>query len=256
MRVPHESSDFLKNRNFLPYLVSSPKFLSSSDAQNLSNALNKDAEGYLYNGILSLGTGIKSILNENYGWATVKLYYSVFYLARTLLGVNDIGIVYDGSKPFSIISQAGEQLRKRKGNTHELVLDLFREYFSGHVMLSNQINSQDPLKWLMEQRELMNYKSAVMPDPNLPKLYKELISNGTVRQWLSTYFSDDREFYTFSETHACLAYPFRFLIHTIEEFHTQNIHCRYLTPHLSFIKSLFSDKTGSFIVLLKKFEEL
>ncbi len=84
MRVPHESSDFLRNRNFLPYLVSSPKFLSSSDAQNLSNALYKDAEGYLYNGILSLGSGIRSILNKNYGWATVKLYYSVGWIKRSV----------------------------------------------------------------------------------------------------------------------------------------------------------------------------
>jgi len=219
MIIPHESSHFLKSKHFLPIPTRTNFTLSSNDATSLSNALGKDSEGYLYNGLLSIGTGIQSILNNNYGWATVKFYYSVFYLARANLGVNDIGIVYDGSKPFSILSQSGEQLQKRKGTTHKLVLDQFRQNFSTHVMLGNQINGQCPLEWLMEQRELMNYRLAVMPDPNVPEQYEEIInSNKTIRQWLNIYLSDNTEVYAFNEEHACLAYPFKFLIHTIEMF--------------------------------------
>jgi hypothetical protein len=155
MIIPHESSHFLKSRNFLPIATRTKFLLSSSDAMSLSNALGKDSEGYLYNGILSIGSGIQSILNNNYGWATVKFYYSVFYLARANLGVNNICIVYDGSKPFSIISKPGEQLQKRKGTTHKLVLDQFRQNMSAHIMLGNDINAQCPLEWLMEQRELI-----------------------------------------------------------------------------------------------------
>jgi hypothetical protein len=257
MIIPHESSHFLKSRNFLPIATRTKFLLSSSDAMSLSNALGKDSEGYLYNGILSIGSGIQSILNNNYGWATVKFYYSVFYLARANLGVNNICIVYDGSKPFSIISKPGEQLQKRKGTTHKLVLDQFRQNMSAHIMLGNDINAQCPLEWLMEQRELMNYRSAVMPDPNIPEQYEEIInSNKTIRQWLNIYLSDNIEVYTFNEEHACLAYPFKFLIHTIEMFKNNNMTCRYLTENASFIKRLFSDKSGSLDLILKKFDEL
>ena len=256
MIIPHESSGFLKSRKFLPIATRTKFLLSSSDAMMLSNALGKDSEGYLYNGILSIGTGIQSILNKNYGWATVKFYYSVFYLARANLGVNNICIVYDGSKPFSIISKQGEQLQKRKGTTHKLVLEQFRQNLSAHILLGNDINGECPFSFMMKQRELMNYKAAVMPDPNVPKQYEEIInSNKKIRQWLNIYLSDNIEVYTFDEEHACLAYPFKFLIHTINMFKNNSMTCRYLRKNASFIRRLFSDKSGYFDFILKKFDE-
>jgi hypothetical protein len=256
MIIPHESSRFLKSRNFLPIATRTKYLLSSRDAISLSNALGKDSEGYLYNGILSIGTGIQSILNNNYGWATVKFYYSVFYLARANLGVHNICIVYDGSKPFSIISKPGELLQKRKGTTHKLVLDQFKQNLSANIMLGNDINGKCPFSFMMEQRELMNYRSAVMSDPNIPEQYKEIInSNKKIRQWLNIYLSDNIEVYTFDEEHACLAYPFKFLIHTIEMFKNNSMTCRYLKKNSSFIRRLFSDGSGDFDFILKKFDE-
>jgi hypothetical protein len=45
MIIPHESSRFLKSRNFLPVATRTKFLLSSSDAMSLSNALDKDSEG-------------------------------------------------------------------------------------------------------------------------------------------------------------------------------------------------------------------
>ncbi|MCK5717761.1 MAG: hypothetical protein KAH77_09765 [Thiomargarita sp.] len=251
MIIHHESSEFLKKRQFLPIKTCQKFVLSEDDALDLRKALDKDSEAYLYNGILSVGAGIKSLLNKNYGWATVQFYYSVFYLARAHLASDNIGIVYDGSKPYIILSQSGEQLIKKNGTTHKLVLKQFKEHFSNHLML-NTINGQCPLMWLMDQRELMNYRSAVMPDPTIPLQYQEIIvSRKTIRQWLHLYLLDDIEIYSFDLEHACLAYPFKFLIHTIKMFKNKNIPCRYVTQNQSFIKKLFSDKSGCFDFILE-----
>ena len=45
MIIPHESSRFLKSRNFIPIATRTKFLLSSSDAMNLNNALGKDSEG-------------------------------------------------------------------------------------------------------------------------------------------------------------------------------------------------------------------
>lgn len=255
MIIPHEASLFLRNNNFIPYIPASPEFLSARQAGSLNSALYKDAEAYMYNGILSFGTGIRSVMNQNYGWATVKFYYSVFYLARAMLGSENICIIYDGQKPFTIFVRTGCGLINSKGTTHKLVLDLFRQHFSSHVLLGNSIQAKPPLEWLMEQREVMNYKSAAMPDPNMPMLYEGIVKM-TIRQLLNTYLYDDVEAYTFSEHHACLAYPFKFLIHTIDIFNTKKISCRYLKQNLSFIRKLLSDESGSFDFLLKIFQSV
>ncbi|EDN68196.1 hypothetical protein BGP_0016 [Beggiatoa sp. PS] len=255
--TPHESAHFLRKQHYLPVSSHNPHFLSSYDAYNLKLALSKDAEGYLYNGMLSIGAGIQSLLNQNYGWATVKFYYAIFYLARAILGVNQLGIVYDGSKPFSILAQTGESLTKRKGNTHKLILSLFQKYKPTHIMLSNDIDSQCPLDWLMKQREMMNYKLAVMPDPQCPEQYQEIItSSKTLRQWLNIYLLDEIEVYCFDKDHAGLAYPFKFLIHTFHEFQNNQLSCRYFKSNHRFIKKLFSDKSGTFSFLTTYFEWL
>jgi len=82
------------------------------------------------------------------------------------------------------------------------------------------------------------------------------VSIRKIRQWLNIYLSDNIEVYTFDEEHACLAYPFKFLIHTIEMFKHNSMTCRYLRENASFIKSLFSDKSGAFDFILKKIKEI
>ncbi|BAP54993.1 hypothetical protein THII_0696 [Thioploca ingrica] len=266
MLVFHEAASFLKNSGFLPHDENNPKVLSSNYVPSLTEALHKDAAGYLYNGVLSVGTGIKSLLQNNYGWATVKLYYSVFYLARAKLAINDFCILYEDSKPFVLLLRFNETLKKPsayiKGisakqyvGTHKLVLTLFQREFSGDLLLSNNIDGKSPLVWLMEQRELMNYKAAVMPDPEIPWQYAE-IATKQIRQWLNIYLDDEIPIYPFDHDHACLAYPVQFLLKVIDEFNDREIPCSYLQENSNFIKKLFSDKSGVFNGLANKFNSL
>ena len=56
--------------------------LSQQEVQRLSNDIKQDAIDFFYSGILSFAEGIDSIFLKRFSWATVKLYYSIYYLIR------------------------------------------------------------------------------------------------------------------------------------------------------------------------------
>ena len=56
--------------------------LSQQEVQQLSNDISQDAIDFFYNGILSFAEGIDSIFLKRFSWATVKLYYSIYYHIR------------------------------------------------------------------------------------------------------------------------------------------------------------------------------
>jgi len=256
MIVIHRSSSFLRERKFIPYDKDNPKYLSNTEASELSTYLSEDAKDFLYNAMLSIGSGIKSLSIKNYGWATVKFYYAVFYLARANLGIQGVGICYDKNVPFVFLSSKDEKLNRSKiSSTHKLTFNTFEEKLNDHIMLGNDINGEKPFAWFMQQREIMNYKSVVMPDPAPSCLYEEIVKK-PVRQWLNLYLEDANFIYPFLPDHACLAYPIRFLIKIIDDFKNRGLSCIFLKENSDFIQKLFSDKSGSFNFLLKEFDRL
>jgi len=252
---PHQTKEALKRFGMLPYqsnLVPSPEQI-----QQLRGALMEDAQSYLYNGIVSFGAAVQSIGAKNYGWAIVKLYYSVFYLARAKLAIGQqVALVYDGRKPYLLSLSSGDILQPQnnksdKSNTHKLTLHLLSKHFLSNSLANSSISKDNTpvLEWLKKQREQANYNSARMPDPEPPEILKKIVEIGNINKWLETYKQDS--IYVTDEEHVCLAYPFLLLIDILEDFQNQSVDCNILRDNLDFIESLLTeDKNKSLDALL------
>jgi hypothetical protein len=245
----HQTVVTLQNIGMLPYnpnLV--PNILQFKD---LERALLEDAQSYLYNAVISFGAAINSINIRNYGWAIVKFYYCVFYLARSKLAVNQVAIVYDKKTPYQLqlISPSSCSLIKQTGrdasSTHKLILKLSGDIFSSNSLLNDKIGTGSILilDWLMKQREIMNYTSVVMPDPDPPKILKQIVENSNINKWLETYKNDPR-LYAIDEDHACLAFPFLLLVDVLDEFKRRGCSPNILNQNLNFIKDILREKNN------------
>jgi len=242
----HQTVVTLQNIGMLPY---NPNFVPNIlQLKDLERALLEDAQAYLYNGLVSFGAAITSVNAKNYGWAVIKFYYSVFYLARSKLAVNQVAIVYDGTSPYQLrltppsSYNFTKQTGKDSGSTHKLILKLSKDIFSSNSLLNYKIGSDNIsiLNWLMKQREIMNYTSVVMPDPDPPEILKQIVKNSNVNKWLETYKAEP--LYSIDTDHACLAYPFLLLVDVLDEFKRKGCSPNILKINFNFIKNIFKEE--------------
>jgi hypothetical protein len=189
--------------------------LVATGVSQLQLALHNDVLGYMRHGALALAEAISGINSRLSTWATIQLYYCVFYSARAWLGSQKICIFYVGSSPCSIEAQPGACAAPLKGQTHRATLAAFERRNPNSFFLSQQIEQMSPLDWLGKKRELANYKN---PGPFEPELLQNLLAiqkMGT-RKAVLTYLADPQALYTFDADHALFAFPLRFFNETLK----------------------------------------
>lgn len=167
--------------------------------------LRLDAKGLLYSSTISMISAIESLQSSLFSWSIIKLYYSSFYSARSILAYNDIALFYMKSKPFSIHVAAGQSAKKEDGVTHKVVWQVFRRELGGSSIL-NQIETDISYEWLRKLREEVNYRNAKFPDPLIPDCFSNVDANGIGRS-MSAYFNDATLLYVFDREHSVLAFP-------------------------------------------------
>ncbi|MEX5491903.1 hypothetical protein ABFV51_01750 [Pseudomonas asgharzadehiana] len=204
----HQAQKYIENtlRPLAPANKLTNVSLGAAQATSLQLALKKDAEGYLYSGVVSIGDAVQALERTMYTWATVKLYYALFYLLRNILAERGIVLFYDGTKPFSWSCKAGQMPVKRDGPTHKVVLKTFREVCPNSILISQPIGSSDALSWMMRLREEANYTNAKFTEPLPPSHFLKVSEQG-IRRTISAYSKDDSFLYAFDPEHAILALP-------------------------------------------------
>lgn len=227
--------------------------LSADEVRKLHSSLKEDAADYLYSSAVSLGDALCGITQGLFTWATVKLYYSVFYALRARLALTGVCLFYIGTHPYSIYARAGELAHKEKGQTHKLVIKLFRHHKLEPFLLSQPIGVEDPLDWLTNLREDANYKIARFIEPNIPKHFITLSQIG-IRRACQAYLSDKTAIYLFDPDHAILAYPLELLERTFSEFKVHNLSAQK-KEDMAFMQALFSDEKGPMAHVLKLFSK-
>lgn len=180
--------------------------LTSGDANRLLTSLHADARDAAYSGALSIAEAVQGLDRKLFTWATVKLYYSVFYLARAVLGFHGVGIIYSGTTPYAWVVAAGKSPTKRSGTTHKAVLDAFGLYCKSSVLISQQIGAEEPFTWLMARRVSANYSDPKFCEPNVPAHFSFIERHG-VRRLVNDYIADASHLFTFDPEHAMLALP-------------------------------------------------
>lgn len=221
----------------------SASVLNAVSAAGLARSLRADAIDYCYSGAISIADGVRGIDAQLYSWATVKLYYATFYLARAMLAVNGVAVLYRHHSPFSWRAMAGEMPGRLSGNTHNVVLNLFQSQASFAKFHSQPVAGVPVLHWLRERRDIANYRNSRFEEPLVPGHFS-IVSNSGVRKAVESYVSDVQLVYAFDEDHAALAFPIELMKATILEINALLPAGRFGEVERGYISSLFKDSRG------------
>lgn len=174
-------------------------------------SLQKD---FYYKGLLSLFESIVSVQEKLFSWATVKIYYSLFYLLRSSLCCKNIAFVRKERDAFYFQNSVGNSPIKVGGlykSDHRASIFLFTHFFKATDFLqSNSIQGKNPYEWVMQNRENVNYKYRTFYEPDILLMWDSISSSidaDGIDLWLHNYLNDN--IYSFLEDHAIIALPLK-----------------------------------------------
>jgi hypothetical protein len=225
--------------------------LSAAEASRVEAMLRIDATNYLYSACVSIGDALQAVDRSLFTWATVKLYYSTFYMLRSLLALSGRVLLYDGSKPRTLTSRAGDVPIALGGNsrgTHQAVITYFTRSFPSSPLLSQDIVGESPFKWLMLRREDANYAAGRFDDPRCPPHFSTIVHFG-VRRAASEYITDTSYLYAFDPDHAIIALPIEVLKLALSH-PNLDISANTDADAQRFFRALYSDRAGPMADLL------
>jgi hypothetical protein len=239
-----------------PKAVARLRVITPLEAATLESALLADAVDLYYSAWVSFMDALRGIQARCGTWATVKLYYSTFYTLRAALALGKVCAFHVGSSSFSVKAIAGETPRScaDKG-THKTVMNTFNREYPAHSLVSQQIDLQNPLDWLVDRREAVNYRHARFSEPDFPQEFDFVIEGG-LRRTLATYLADSTLLYVFDPDHAIVAYPLRALQMIGDQMLAATIPLSLSSEEQSFLKSKASDKSGNLTALVEEMKRL
>jgi len=251
--MPLKTSSFFINKGYLDNIQTYN--MSQRDCESIQKSLCSDVDAFFLNGLISLSASITSLRKENFSWAFIQSYYSIFYLARAFNGINNYIIIYINSKPYEIRVQPFEKFIKLKGNSHDVVFKQFKEHFPNDVLLNNTINEKPPIKWFNDTRNQINYTLTPFTDP-IPPI--SIYNHGNhLRAWITTYLTDSEHEYTFDPKHCYIAYPIQLFNRLFDYYIDNGLKNTYIDAQkILFLKRNFSDKRGPITTFMTRLDEL
>lgn len=201
--------------------------LTAAEAASLQQALCEDAREYYFSAILSFVEALHGPPQKLYTWATVKLYYSVFYALRSILALHGWCVFYiarPGNKTSCFYIKAASSATARDGaqSTHKAVLKCFSDNLQ-HLGLLAPIGLVSAPDWLMHLREEANYKNSRFYEPEPPPHFEEVSRRG-VRKVVAEYLEPKNDFLAFDPDHAIIAFPLAALRLAAREFSGHHLH--------------------------------
>ncbi|ATJ81235.1 hypothetical protein ACFPTY_18635 [Halomonas beimenensis] len=235
-----------------------PPPMSSQQSDELAHLLIDDASDYFGSGVVSLCDAISSLEAKSWSWASVKLYYSVFYFARSYLATDGLlfthlngrsywmramrGAVLKGFPSKRAISSESGKEKKKLSGTHGSVLYMLEHNFSHTALVDQEIDGVYPTQWMMDQREYFNYKKCGFSDPEPPAVLQKVCDLG-VRKAVSAYLEDD--YFSLDRDHALLAYPIKFFKETYAQVSgSRSFDVTFFDERKTMMRRLAKDSSG------------
>lgn len=221
--------------------------LAQSQISHFESCLKNDSKHYFFKGVFSLIESLNSIENGLFSWATVKLYYSVFYLLRASLSIKGVGLYRWGRDAFYLGYDKAE-FQKMDGlhkSDHKGVVYLQQKYYStSDNLLQSSLEGQVPYYWLMDKREFVNYKHKTFKEPDAPEFWKKISETKTekdINYLIDLYLNDTTLSYCFDEDHSVLATPLQRLKLTCRDFENSGV-SNYIEPDKLAITNMELDR--------------
>lgn len=219
--------------------------LSPLQATDLVRILQDDAEKYYYSALVSFSEALRGCSYSSWSWAIIKLYYSAYFSARSLLALEKHSVCFIGKsekfieavpnaslmsfpKKKEINSQGGND-RKVVSGTHGAVICLFEKIFQNVLIMSQEIDQLYPFEWLVRERETVNYRADYFKDPAAPFCMQKAESLG-VETLLPNFYTDSSHLFTFDNSYSIISYPLELLKYTRDQLVIKNQN-NFLVPH-------------------------
>lgn len=210
----------------------------------------RDAVGFYYNALVSFAQGLYSISKKNYSWASVQLYYSVYYACRATLGFDKYIIIRKGDLFKLKITEAEQTQRLNSRNDHKMTIDYYKRTY-GHTdyLLSNNIDNIDFYTWIAELREITHYKQKHFKEPDCLNPFNSIASelkSGKMICNLLEHYSTNWNLYCFQEEYAAIVGPYRLITDAHKKYIQQTE--RISTLQRKYLEKIFKDIKWSNII--------
>ena len=121
--------------------------LTKQQAEDLRNLLESEIVPYYYKALLSYMECIPALSKKLFSWATVRLYYSVFYAIKAYLACNNIAILRAERKVFYVKAKENELIKRCDDSTDHkgTILTMCKLFKNNDLLLSNSIEGVVPM---------------------------------------------------------------------------------------------------------------
>jgi len=178
--------------------------LSPAQELDIDQALKRDSERHLESSILCFTSGISGLARGFYTWPVVNFYYSVYYATLSIIASNRVFLYRFGRSPL-VINHKKMTITKVNAASHDAAIKVFSDNFPNSILLSQDIEQLNPLKWMKSQRELYNYQVPGMVEPDCPDCLMQVKMQG-LRRLLNAYMHDTAAL-AFDRDHSIIAFP-------------------------------------------------
>jgi hypothetical protein len=230
--------------------------LNASQSALLQSDLLSDSRDLYFKGILSLFESIKSINLGLYSWATIKIYYSIYYFLRCTMALNGIALVRQRSL-FYLKSLTGEtpvtKGNKKYNSDHSGTISYFVDLFSSDILLSQPIETLNSYEWLMNRREQVNYRERAFNEPEYSEFWHFIANqnqSGRFENLINDYWND-RYLLCFQEEHAMMAIPIKRAMLTNIKLYSEKIDIGFSKAQRNLLISLLPSKENKLVKLLE-----
>ncbi|MBR4563291.1 MAG: hypothetical protein IKO26_02435 [Paludibacteraceae bacterium] len=193
--------------------------------RDLIDACMEDSVGFYYNALLSFLEGVCQLSDRQYSWGIVKLYYTVYYCARAQLGFNKYVVIRKQNELYDLHLLSGEKPHYNKSrNDHNLVIELYYKKFPTNNVFSNNVEDQRFTNYMMNLREITNYKLQAMKDPLRLEIFETLNESQKAGKSISAFLIDclkDMSLYCFNSKYAYLVTTYKMLLDTANLYKTR-----------------------------------
>lgn len=193
--------------------------LTSSSVSTFKLKAKEDAKDLYYKALMTFLEATYGMYMGQSSWPIVKLYYSLFYSLRVFLFSSNYIILKNGTREiYGLKLLTGEGPKKINvagvSGDHKITIKYFIDVFShAEKINTNAIDGVHVFNWIMDYRELVNYRINSFIEPEfgyevLPNIFKSGLSYD---EFVSRYLTEPNIAYCFLKDHSIYATPVLFI---------------------------------------------
>lgn len=208
------NSLFCKNYADINEAIKKYKF-SNENIKCLMLHLHNDMNDTIYKMAFSFISAFIDLKNNNYSWATIKFYYSIYYYVKSKLLFDGIHITYFNKNAYAFnINNKNKFIKLKNNNSHQAVFEYYNTiYYQRDPLLMleipdiNNCETKKVYEWYEDKRNIINYRSIRFEEPYIYKFWEAVNEYKNIEDLFNNIIKDKNNIYVTDEDYAIIAVP-------------------------------------------------